>query len=206
LKPNTHTDECHGRKPGATSTGLRSPEHSSSDARHGPFDVMSTGYRPRAFPPTLLINKWKPLARIAGAVAACAVLVGLSAELIDRPMATWVHEHLGDARFDWFTAYYGGNPLAVGPFSLMASPAQALGPLAVLVIAMLAIATAIGRRPRMRGRIILALAVSVFAAGKINALAKWVFGQTWPESWLGNNPSWIRDGGVRATSKIVRET
>jgi membrane-associated phospholipid phosphatase len=46
----------------------------------------------------------------------------------------------------------------------------------------------------MRGRIILALTLSVFAAMEINAVAKWAFGRTWPESWLGTNPSWIRDG------------
>jgi membrane-associated phospholipid phosphatase len=154
----------------------------------------STTHRPWAFLPALLTNIWKPLPRVVSAVAACAVLVGLSAELLDRPVATWVHQHLGDARFDWFTANYEGHVLVIGPFSLMASPAQALGPLAVLVIAISAVAAAGGRRPRMRGRIILALAVSVFAAKEIYGLAKWVFGQTWPETWLGDNPSWIRDG------------
>ena len=27
-----------------------------------------------------------------------------------------------------------------------------------------------------------------------NGVAKEIFGRTWPESWLGDNPSWIRDG------------
>lgn len=127
-------------------------------------------------------------------MAVCAVLVALSVMFIDRPLATWIHANLGDARFAWFTATYDGHPLAIGPFSLMASPAQALGPAAVFMMAILAVAAAIGRRPRMRGRVILALNVSVFAAKEIIAFAKYVFGKTWPESWLGNNPSWIRDG------------
>jgi len=36
--------------------------------------------------------------------------------------------------------------------------------------------------------------VSVFAANEINSFLKGLFGRTWPESWLGDNPSWIRDG------------
>ena len=32
---------------------------------------------------------------------------------------------------------------------------------------------------------------------EIVAISKGLFGRTWPESWLGNNPSWIRDGVFR---------
>ena len=129
-----------------------------------------------------------------GAAVTCALLVGVSVLLVDRPVATWVHHHLGDARFRWFTARYDGHLLPVGPFSLMAGPAQALGPLAVSVFVILAVAAAAGWRPKMPGRIALALTLSVFAAMEINSILKSVFGRTWPESWLGNNPSWIRDG------------
>lgn len=139
-------------------------------------------------------NLYKPLQGILGAAASCALLVGVSVQLIDRPVATWVHEHLGDARFDWFKARYDGHLLAIGPFSFMAGPAQALGPLAVVVFAALAVAAATGWRPKVRGRIILVLTLAVFAVMEINSIVKSVFGRTWPESWLGNNPSWIRDG------------
>ncbi len=40
----------------------------------------------------------------------------------------------------------------------------------------------------------MSLCLSVFAAVAINSVAKMVFGRTWPESWLGDNPSFIRDG------------
>jgi membrane-associated phospholipid phosphatase len=93
-----------------------------------------------------------------------------------------------------FKASYDGHLLVIGPFSLMASPAQALGPFAVFVLAILAVAAAAGWGPKMRGRIVLALILSIFAAMEINSVAKSVFGRTWPESWLGDNPSWIRDG------------
>src|SRR5271154_2145787 len=40
----------------------------------------------------------------------------------------------------------------------------------------------------------IALCLSVFASLIISGIAKEAFGRTWPESWLGDNPSWIRDG------------
>jgi len=132
--------------------------------------------------------------RIVAVTLTCAILVGLSVALVDRPVATWVHEHLGSERIGWFTTSYFGPPLTVNPFSLMASPAIVVGPLAAFVFAILAIATVAGWRPGNRSRIVLALCVSAFAANEINALVKGLFGRTWPESWLGNNPSWIRDG------------
>ena len=76
----------------------------------------------------------------------------------------------------------------------MASPAQALGPLAAFVFVVLAIAALAGWRRGIRGRIALALCLSVFAANEVNGSLKGLFGRTWPESWLGDNPSWIRDG------------
>jgi membrane-associated phospholipid phosphatase len=121
-------------------------------------------------------------------------LVGVSIAIIDRPVATFMHERLGDARFDWFRATYEGHLLKVGPFTLMAMPAEMLGPLAGIVFAALAIAALVGWRPKAQGRIALALCLSVFAAIVIGSLAKEAFGRTWPESWQGVNPSWIRDG------------
>src|SRR5271166_2696184 len=150
--------------------------------------------RPWAWRPTRLRGFGKPLLRIVSAAATCAILVDLSASLVDRPVATWVHEHLGDERFGWFTGNYGGHLLRLGPFSLMAGPAQALEPLAAVVFAILAIAVLAGWRPGIRGRIVLVLCLAVFAVMGIDNVAKTVFGRTWPESWLGDNPSWIRDG------------
>jgi len=132
--------------------------------------------------------------RIVAAAAMCTVLVCVSVALIDRPVATWVHEHLGYQRYSWFAANFHGHMLRFGPFSFMAGPAEAIRPLTALVFAVLAIAATAGWRPKMRGRIALALCLSVFASLVISGMAKEAFGRTWPESWLGDNPSWIRDG------------
>ncbi len=131
---------------------------------------------------------------IVGLSATCAILVYATAALVDRPVADWVHAHLGDARFDWFEATYKGHLLRLGPFSLMAGPAEALQPLAVLAFAILAISVAVGPRLGTDGRNVLAFCLSIFASSGICSAAKEVFGRTWPESWLGDNPSWIRDG------------
>jgi membrane-associated phospholipid phosphatase len=58
----------------------------------------------------------------------------------------------------------------------------------------MAIAALIGRPPKGYGRIALAFCFSVLIAIPINGYLKHAFGRTWPESWIGRNPSWIRDG------------
>ena len=132
--------------------------------------------------------------RIVCVTALAAFIVSVSVQLIDRPLATWMHEHLGDSQFAFFTILYDTRPLAIGPFSLMATPAEAISRGALLVLVVLTGAAAVGWRPESRGRIVLVLCLSILVALGINREMKWVFGRTWPESWLGDNPSWIRDG------------
>jgi membrane-associated phospholipid phosphatase len=136
----------------------------------------------------------KPLLRIASAAISCAFLVVISVQQIDRPVATWVHEHLGDSRFAWLKLYRDGHLLPIGPFSFMASPAEALEPLALLVLVLLALAATAGWRPQKGARAVLTLCLSVVVALAVSHEMKIVFGRTWPESWQGDNPSWIRDG------------
>ena len=168
----------------------------SSSAPHEAVvpEAIAPRHRPRGPAPAAPRSLWQPLARILVAAATCAVLIALSVAFVDRPVATWVHEHLGDQRFGWFTSSYDGHMLAVGPFSVMASPAQALGLIAVVVIGVAAMLAATGWRPKMRGRIVLTISLAIFAAKEVNSVAKSAFGRTWPESWLGDNRSWINDG------------
>lgn len=163
---------------------LRDVAASALEPKLGPSEGRETGQR----------TFRTPLLRIASAAAACAILVGVLAAFVDRPIATWVHEHIGEAQFGLLTATYDGQPRKLGPFSLMASPSEALGLLAVLGFAALALAAFTGWRPMATGRVVLALCLSVFAATQVNSVLKQAFGRTWPESWLGDNPSWIRDG------------
>jgi membrane-associated phospholipid phosphatase len=158
-------------------------------SRGGPLARLGTGSLR-----TLANGLRVVLLRILIAAASCAALVGLSVWLIDRPVASWVHEHLGDSRFAWLRMSYEGYLLPIGPFSLMAGPAEALRPLTLTVLVLLALAAAAGWHPKKRGRIVLAISLSIQVALAMNKSAKSVFGRTWPESWRGDNPSWIRDG------------
>jgi membrane-associated phospholipid phosphatase len=136
----------------------------------------------------------KVLLRIVLAVLSCAGLVAVSVQLLDRPASAWVHQHLMDTGFTAFIMNYAGHPLAIGPFSFMAIPAEALGPLSLFALGLLGVGAAAGWRPSSRGRVILVLSLSIPVAAEINKMMKSAFGRTWPESWLGDNPSWIRDG------------
>ena len=62
-----------------------------------------------------------------------------------------------------------------------------------LSYSVLVVAAAAGWPPRVHGRIVLALCLSTFATVGIRGALKIGFGRTWPESWLGDNPSWVRD-------------
>jgi membrane-associated phospholipid phosphatase len=171
---------------------MTSRESGSLEDVAGPVPVAER--RPEEAVKTLWRDRLGALLPILGAAAMCFVSVGVSVALIDRPVATWVHEHLG---YQWLSgsgANFHGHLLRLGPFSLMAGPSEALRPLSALVFLLLAIAASAGWRPRIRGRIALALCLSVFASLVISSIAKEAFGRTWPESWLGDNPSWIRDG------------
>jgi membrane-associated phospholipid phosphatase len=118
------------------------------------------------------IAKWS----IWFGLTTCAVIV--SYLWLDRPIAALAH-HQSHA-FDLFTKlrYIPGVilPVVIVGFAAIALTAlngKALGKLptvAVLAAASLAIATAIKDQ------------------------LKFAFGRTWPETWLRNNPSYIRDG------------
>src|SRR5260370_36999198 len=159
-----------------------------SGSFEAPPSALAREHRPRALAPALPRGLRQPLLRIVGAAASCAFLVSLSVWFIDRTVSSWVHEHLGDARFALFTMYYHGHSLAIGPFSLMAAPAEALGRVAPFVLLILAAAALAGLRPKRHGRIVLVLGLSVLVAIGIKGEVKSAIGRTWPESWLGSNP------------------
>jgi hypothetical protein len=69
-----------------------------------------------------------------------------------------------------------GHSLSFGPFAFMASPAEALRPLSVIVFAVLTFSAAAGWRQGIRARILLALCQSVFASLIIGGVVKEAFG------------------------------
>ena len=147
----------------------------------------------KQFPQTTARSLISPRGFIAATVA-FVLLVVFCIAFVDRPVATWVHENVGGERFGWFAINYAGVPLKFGPFALMATPAEALWPLAPFIAMVMAIAALVGRPPKGYGPIPVAICFSVLAAIPINGYLKFAFGRTWPESWIGRNPSWIDDG------------
>jgi membrane-associated phospholipid phosphatase len=116
-----------------------------------------------------------------GAFIACVVLTLLSIAFVDRAVSTWSHATLHrPAPFEWLTHI-------IDPFV----PAGSLGLTAI------AIATVFGWRPGPLGRTLIALCIAVLVATVLKEELKFLFGRTWPETWVANNPSWIHDGVYR---------
>lgn len=150
--------------------------------------------RPKTGMGTLSSRLRKLLTRIVIAAASCAFFVSVAVAFVDRPVSIWVHQHLGDTRFAFLSMSYDGHLLPIGPFSLIAGPSAVLVPLALIAPVCLALAATAGWRPNSNARTALVLCLSILFAVGLNSQIKWAFGRTWPESWLGDNPSWIRDG------------
>jgi len=119
-----------------------------------------------------------PPPRLGMAALSCVVLVGLSVAFFDRPLALLMHR--------LFRGGYWFLPLAaIGQIPLsLASPA--------LVAASLA--SWRGWRPGHRGRTAIACALAVVVAVTCKDALKDAFGRTWPETWVHDNPSFIRNG------------
>ncbi|HUZ65060.1 MAG TPA: phosphatase PAP2 family protein [Acetobacteraceae bacterium] len=109
---------------------------------------------------------------------ACAVLVGLSVAFLDRPIARFSHDAIG------------GGPVFL---DLTMIPAR-FDPVSVLLVVACGL-VAIGRgRLAGTGRILLLAALSYIVGIAVKNELKFVFGRTWPETWVHNNPSFIGTG------------
>jgi membrane-associated phospholipid phosphatase len=114
---------------------------------------------------------------VIGAVSSAA-LVLLSYLFLDRTLATLSHDHLhGIEWFVWLT-------YIPEPFVLVAC--------AALVIA--ASRRIAGASIGWLDDLMLRAGISVIVASAIKDQLKWVFGRTWPETWINANPSYFGDG------------
>jgi membrane-associated phospholipid phosphatase len=111
-------------------------------------------------------------------LAVCVVLVLLCYQFVDRPVAYWVHHN-------FLTEGFWIEPTTdLGPAIMYAAP---------VVFAFFAL-------KRLRGlwhhweRTLFACSTSLLVMHFVKLGLKWVFGRPWPETWIDNNPSLIRDG------------
>lgn len=111
---------------------------------------------------------------------AAAIAVAVSYQWLDRPIALAMHGGLVQQGHGWWT--------------LMTRIPNPLVPLATLVVIGLGVQV-------VRGRAVSKVQIAAFLAGcatvateAIKEQLKFLFGRTWPETWSGNNPSFVRDG------------
>ncbi len=114
----------------------------------------------------------------AAAAALFPVLVVASIAFADRPVADFVHAAFhGDRVFVWLTWI-----------------AEPVGPLSIVVLAAAGVAALGGRMPEGGTRVMVDAAVASLLAIAMVSQFKLAFGRAWPETWVADNPSWIRDG------------
>jgi len=107
-----------------------------------------------------------------------AVAVVASYEWLDRPIALFAHGQLH--QYDLFA-------------KLTYIP-EILTPLVLLIYAAIGLHALLGRKlPKLETVAVLA-GVSVAVADAVKDKLKFVFGRSWPETWVRDNPSFIRDG------------
>ena len=111
-------------------------------------------------------------------LALTSLAVVASYAWLDRPIATLVHDHL--QRFDLFA-------------KLTYIP-EVLSPLVIIAFAVIGL-RALSGRPLSKPPTVTALAAASLAVtAAVKDQLKLAFGRTWPETWVHDNPSFIRDG------------
>jgi membrane-associated phospholipid phosphatase len=113
-------------------------------------------------------------------LAGTVVAVAIAFLWIDRPLSLWVHANLRHPNNHTF------EQLTHIPDPLL--------PLAVMAFVALGLWVLAGRPlSRLQAVLFLCSMSLVFAETTKNQL-KFIFGRTWPETWIQDNPSFIRDG------------
>jgi membrane-associated phospholipid phosphatase len=112
----------------------------------------------------------------------CLILTAASAfvsyKWVDRPIAFFVHDHLSQNEiFVW----------------LQRLP-EAFPPLAAFAFVALGLLALNKGRFSMFQVVMLLCSLSLVVADAIKDQLKFLFGRTWPETWVSNNPSLIHDG------------
>jgi membrane-associated phospholipid phosphatase len=111
-------------------------------------------------------------------LALTAAFCAVSYQWFDRPIAFFMHRELGQ------------------PFFLTQLPriSEWLVGAASVVFVLLGLRGLTGRPLSRLEAVILLCGLSIIVSAALKNELKFVFGRTWPETWINNNPSLIRDG------------
>lgn len=118
------------------------------------------------------IQKW------FGALVAMMVAVVIGYKWLDRPIALFAHQHIA--------RHAGFNELTHIP-----DPAL---PVAIIIFVAAGLWVMSGWTLPKPATAAVLCAMSAMIAEVTKSILKYAFGRTWPETWLGDNPSLIRDG------------
>ena len=113
---------------------------------------------------------------IAAVLAGLLILVAI--EFIDRPLARWTHEQ-----------FHG-----LFLFPLLTQISDTVVQIASGCLFVMMLAAVVGWRTGPIGRAALTAFIAVLVAVTIKESLKFLFGRTWPETWVNGNPSYIHDG------------
>jgi membrane-associated phospholipid phosphatase len=114
----------------------------------------------------------------AAALLICGVLVVISYFWIDRPVAYFVHDELSDYR---------------AIFDLPARLPKTIGPLVAAGTLLVGIRSLM-KRPVKGVQVAIVLSALSWALSAVpENWLKFAFGRTWPETWMQDNPSLIRN-------------
>ena len=107
-----------------------------------------------------------------------AVAVVVSYEWLDRPIALFAHGQLH--QYDLFA-------------KLTYIP-EILTPLVLLIYVAIGLHALLGRKLPKLETVAILVGAGVALADAVKDKLKFAFGRTWPETWVRDNPSFIRDG------------
>ena len=111
-------------------------------------------------------------------LALTVVGVAVSYLWFDRPIAFFAHEHVRQFSI----------------FSRMTQFPELIAPFAGAVLLGLGLLALAGRPMAKPLTTVFLCGVSLIVAATVKTELKYVFGRTWPETWVRNNPSLISDG------------
>jgi membrane-associated phospholipid phosphatase len=106
------------------------------------------------------------------AVVACYLFV-------DRPLALFIH-----ARFPEFRSFFILVTFIPEPFLAVAA----------LIVLVVGLRRMMGRPLSKPYAVALLWSIGLFVTIALKNFFKFAFGRTWPETWINDNPSFIRDG------------
>src|SRR5215475_4200113 len=113
------------------------------------------------------------------ALLICSAGVTISYFFVDRPFAYFAHDELSAYR---------------ATFDLVGRSPKVLGPLVMACTLVFGVRAVMGRPLTEIQTTIVLSALSLALSAIVENWLKLAFGRTWPETWVQNNPSLIRDG------------